>query len=83
MRKKPQPQLVLMGQQIRAQRAAKGFSQESFALEAAMARSYFSGVERGRRNLSAINIMRIADVLGCEVGELFPRLRDLRKAKQK
>ena len=73
------PLLVALGAKIRTIRQAKGFSQEAFAAEANLDRSYYGGVERGERNIAALNLMQIAQVLGVEVGELFPSLRDIRK----
>jgi transcriptional regulator with XRE-family HTH domain len=35
------------------------------------------GIERGERNLSAINLIRIAKALKVEVGELFPTIKNL------
>jgi len=34
-------------------------------------------VERGERNIAAINLIRISKVLKLEVGELFPSIRSL------
>ena len=68
----PHPQLLLVGDRIREVRRAKGWSQEDFAHHMGMARSYYSGIERGRRNLAALNLIRIAKALEVEVGELFP-----------
>lgn len=79
----PNPLLVLIGKRIRALREARGVSQEDFALEAGLARSYYSGIERGRRNLAAINLVRIADTLDCQVGELFPPLAELRQSSKR
>jgi transcriptional regulator with XRE-family HTH domain len=67
--------LIALGQQIRKVRKARGISQEDFAAEAGLGRSYYGGVERGERNLSAINLMRIAATLKTEVGELFPPMK--------
>jgi transcriptional regulator with XRE-family HTH domain len=75
------PQLVLVGQQLRKLREARGYSQENFALECGLARSYYSGIERGHRNLAALNLIRIADTLGVEVGELFPDVKKLKSAR--
>ena len=52
-------------------------NQENFALRSGLARSYFSGIERDRRNLAALNLIRIATALGCEVGEIFPKISEL------
>lgn len=75
------PRLALLGQAIRRRRELRGVSQENFALEAGLARSYYSGVERGHRNLAALNLIKIADTLNCEVGDLFPKIKALRQAK--
>ena len=74
-----EPLLVALGAKIRTVRQAKGFSQEGFAAEAGLGRSYYGGIERGERNVAALNLMQIAQVLGVEVGELFPSLKEVRK----
>jgi transcriptional regulator with XRE-family HTH domain len=67
------PALIALGQQIRKVRQERGFSQEGFAAEAGLGRSYYGGVERGDHNIAALNLMRIAVALDVEVGELFPK----------
>lgn len=69
---KKHPQLVKLGKQIRKLREAKGFSQEGFAAEAGLDRAYYGGVERGERNVAALNLMLIAKTLKVDVGKLFP-----------
>ena len=64
--------LVKLGQQIRNLRKTKGFSQEDFAAEVGLDRSYMGGVERGERNIAALNLIKIAKALDVEVGKLFP-----------
>ena len=64
--------LVALGKQIRKVRESRDISQEDFAAQAGMGRSYYGGIERGERNVAALNLMRIAVALNCEVGELFP-----------
>ena len=76
MRKK-HPALIKVGKRIRDLRKAKGFSQENFAHEVGLDRTYMGSVERGERNIAAINIIRIAKALKIEVGELFPVIRTL------
>jgi transcriptional regulator with XRE-family HTH domain len=73
------PRLALLGKRIREVRESRGISQENFALEAGLARSYYSGIERGQRNVAALNLMRIAAALNCEVGDLFPKTKELRR----
>jgi transcriptional regulator with XRE-family HTH domain len=77
------PQLLLMGQRLRALREARGLSQENFALEAGIARSYYGGIERGLRNVAALNLIRIAAALGVEVGELFPDMATLQNGRKR
>ena len=53
-------------------KAAPGkVSQEAVALRAGLDRSYFGAIERGEKNVSLINIERIADALEVGAGELF------------
>ena len=59
------------GVRLRELRKAKGFSQESLALICGLDRTYIGGVERGERNISLVNIHRIATALKIEVRELF------------
>jgi len=60
-------------------REAKNISQEEFAAQAGLDRAYYGGIERGERNIAALNLIKIAVALGSEVGELFPRLSVLRR----
>ena len=56
--------LLEIGQNIRVLRKARGLSQEALAFKAELDRTYIGGVERGERNISALNICRIAEALG-------------------
>lgn len=61
-----------LGKRIQELRRAKtGLSQEKFALKIEMDRTYFASVEAGRRNISIVNIKKIADGLGVSLSELF------------
>lgn len=59
-----------VGAKVREARKIKGMSQESLALAADLDRSYVGGVERGERNISIINLKKIADALNVSVCEL-------------
>ncbi len=77
--KEKNPLLVALGNQIRALRKARGYSQEDFAVRVGLDRSYYGGVERGERNISALNLVSVAIALDAEVGELFPPIATLKE----
>lgn len=68
--KKPDPRIIF-GKRIAALRKERGWSQEQLALESGLARSYLGGVERGQRNISLLNIYRLADSMALPPGALF------------
>jgi transcriptional regulator with XRE-family HTH domain len=72
--------LVEIGERIRFHRKQRDLSQEKVAELAGLDRAYYGGVERGERNVSAQNLVKIALALKVEVGELFPSIPNLRKA---
>lgn len=59
------------GLRIRELRQQRGWSQEEFADECGVHRTYIGGVERGERNVSLDNIARIAIALDMEISALF------------
>lgn len=63
-----------LGKRIKELRNATGLSQERFALQIGMDRTYFASVEAGRRNISICNIKKIADGLGVSLSDLFKDL---------
>lgn len=69
----------MLGQQIRCLREEKNLSQEEFAGLANIDRAYYGGIERGERNVAALNLIKIAEAMGVEVAKLFPSLSALRK----
>lgn len=77
MRKQKDPRLVLLGKRIRQLREKTRQAQDAFAMDIGLHPNYYGGVERGERNISAINLMLIAEGLKVEVGELFPELDEL------
>ena len=62
------------GQRIQELRHKIGLSQEKFALLIGMDRTYLASVETGKRNISLVNIKKLADGLGISLGELFSNL---------
>jgi transcriptional regulator with XRE-family HTH domain len=62
--------LERFGKQVRDRRVKMGVSQEKFAALCKLDRTYISGIERGKRNLSLRNIKVIADALATTISEL-------------
>lgn len=63
--------LARFGQRVREKRTALTLSQEAFADNCKLDRTYISGIERGKRNLSLRNIEVIAKTLGISIAELM------------
>ncbi len=59
------------GQRIREVRTQKGLSQEDLALASDLDRTYIGGVERGERNISLLNMHKIATALGVQLRVLL------------
>ena len=59
------------GERVRELRKSKNLSQESLALVCGLDRTYIGGVERGERNISLLNIHKIAIALNVHPKELF------------
>lgn len=63
--------LARFGQRVRKLREKAELSQEAFADKCGLDRTYISGIERGKRNVSLRNIDAIARALSLSLGELF------------
>jgi transcriptional regulator with XRE-family HTH domain len=59
------------GSRVRERRTAAGLSQMALANKVALHPTYISGIERGERNVSLVNIRALAVALDVPVGELF------------
>jgi transcriptional regulator with XRE-family HTH domain len=70
-RRSSHPLLRTIGHAIRALRRERGLSQESLAGLAHIDRSYMSSIERGLRNVSVLNIARIAEALEVPTRDLL------------
>lgn len=65
-----------LGNRIRTLRSSMGLSQEKFALQINMDRTYYASVEAGKRNISLNNINKIAKGLNVSISELFDSLEE-------
>ncbi|CAJ0893296.1 helix-turn-helix domain-containing protein [Ralstonia flatus] len=64
-------QLGLLGAAVRARRKAALLSQEALADRAEIDRSHMGKIERGERNVTLLNVLRIAQALDCKPSELL------------
>ena len=62
--------LVLLGEAIKAQRKKLGLSQEKLGERCGFDRTYISLLERGKRNPSLLNLLRLAEGLQTSVSKL-------------
>ncbi|MEC7753878.1 MAG: helix-turn-helix transcriptional regulator [Bacteroidota bacterium] len=60
-----------LGQRIRELRTKSDLSQEKLAFTCDLDRTYIGSVERGERNVSIINLQKIATALNVELHELL------------
>ena len=60
-----------VGRNLRAYRLERGLSQEAFADQLGVHRTYMGGVERGERNLTLKSLEKMAEQIGVEVRELL------------
>jgi transcriptional regulator with XRE-family HTH domain len=68
----PEPrskQHAAFGAALRSLRTARGLSQEALAHRAGLDRTYVAGIERGERNPSLTNLLRISTALGVAFSE--------------
>ena len=74
--------LVLLGKRVHELRVGHGWSQEEFANVSGFHRTYVGQIERGEKNISFENLIKLASVLGVTASELFSVLDsgDLRDA---
>jgi len=62
------------GDAVRSRREELGLTQEDLAEKAGIHRTYLSDIERGTRNVSLVNIERLADALSLSLPDLFERV---------
>jgi transcriptional regulator with XRE-family HTH domain len=65
--------MTAFGIRMKAIREARGYSQERLAELAHLHRTYVGGVERGERNVSLVNIWRLADALDVNPSAFFEK----------
>ena len=68
-------ELVALGKVIRELRLELEYSQEAFADEVGIDRSYIGGIERGEHNFALINLMKIAKTLNVSGSQLLGKAK--------
>jgi transcriptional regulator with XRE-family HTH domain len=68
-------ELVALGKVIRELRSELEYSQEAFADEAGIDRSYIGGIERGEHNLALMNLIKISKTLKLSVSQLLGKAK--------
>jgi transcriptional regulator with XRE-family HTH domain len=63
------------GNRVKEIRREIGISQEELSFRAELHRTYISSIELGKRNVSLINIEKLAKALGCEVIDFFTDIK--------
>lgn len=64
-------QLKRLGEAVRARRKAAGMSQEALADAAGIDRSHMGKIERGERNVTLLNVVKIAAALNGPPSDLL------------
>jgi transcriptional regulator with XRE-family HTH domain len=65
--------LIELGATLRAARRAQGKSQEELADSAGIDRSHMGKIERGERNLTLLNLLKVAEALNATPSELLTK----------
>jgi transcriptional regulator with XRE-family HTH domain len=68
---------VVFGANVQKERLHQKISQETLAEIAELDRTYISSMERGKRNVSLLNIVKVANALSIPPSQLFEGLREL------
>lgn len=63
--------LVEFGNNVRHFRKEKKFSQEELAYKADLHRTYIGMIERAEKNITLVNIEKIANALECKITDLI------------
>ena len=74
------PAHAALGRAIREFRLSAGISQEGLADRARLHRTYVGGIERGERNVSFGNLIKLASALAVRPSELLARYESLSSA---
>ena len=63
--------LIKFGERVRELRKEKKLSQEELAHNAGLHRTYVGMIERAEKNITLVNIEKVANALGIELKDFF------------
>ena len=63
--------LLALAKRVRAERKRLGLSQEDFADKAGFHRTYIGMIERAERNITLLNIHKLAEAFGLSISKLL------------
>ena len=69
------PELVQLGDALRAKREGLGITQYELARRCGMHRTFVAGVERGERNVSVLTLLKITAALECTAQDTFKKAK--------
>jgi transcriptional regulator with XRE-family HTH domain len=67
--------LVLFGEKVRELRKEKGLSQEELSYKSDLHRTYIGMIERAEKNITLVNIEKIAKALNVELKDFFSSIK--------
>jgi transcriptional regulator with XRE-family HTH domain len=77
------PEHAALGRAIRKLRLDHGISQEGLADRCGLHRTYVGGIERGERNVSFGNLLKLAVALGVPLSELVALAESLARTRDR
>jgi transcriptional regulator with XRE-family HTH domain len=76
------PAHAAFGDALRELRKERGIAQEGMALKSGLNRGYYGDVERGERNVSLANILKIAAALEMPASQILARAEKLLRERR-
>lgn len=73
------PAHAALGNAIREARRRHGFSQDELAAQSTLHRTYLGGIERGERNPSYANLLKLARTLNVDLSKIVLRAEALER----
>jgi transcriptional regulator with XRE-family HTH domain len=63
-----------LGARIRKLREERGWSQETFAHETGLARSFTSAIELGKKDIRLSTLRRLAEIFGISIAQILKKV---------